>query len=117
MPDRISGLHPRRLFCVLGLILAFATPAQAAMVDSDRVLRSAETGNQREAIVIALERDEVRNQLRQMGVSPAAAEQRVARLTPREVMRLQDRIDSLPAGGEISTVELLLIIILVLLIA
>lgn len=116
MPDGFSELRPRRLLCVLGLMLAFSTPAQADMVDSDQVLRSAEIVNQRDAIASTLEREDVRNQLRQMGVSPAAAEQRAARLTPQEVMRLQDRIDGLPAGGDISTVELLLIILLIVLI-
>lgn len=109
-----SKAFSRRLGgAVITLMLALgATPvAQAGMVDTDRVLD--EVRSQRQSLLQALERDEVRAQLESMGVAGADARQRVARLTDTEIRALHQRVNSLPAGGNISTVELLLIIILI----
>ena len=49
------------------------------------------------------------------GVDVAAAQQRVASLSDAEVQALAANIDQLPAGGRLSTVQLLLIIIIIIL--
>jgi hypothetical protein len=51
-----------------------------------------------------------------LGVGPAAAAERANALTDDEVQQLAGRIDSLPAGADISTAGLLLVLIVILLI-
>ena len=102
------------VLCSALLVFVSTLPAQAGMLTSDRVLNAANP--ERQALVEALERDDVRAQLERFGVSAQDAERRVARMTDAEVARLHQQVASLPAGGNISTVELLLIIILVILI-
>lgn len=109
---RIGGIP-----CTLLLLAAFAVPAQAGMVGSERVLRDAGTEVQREELVRLLERDEVRAELEAMGVPGDSARERVRRLTDTEVAHLHGQVAALPAGGALSNVELLLIILLIVLLA
>lgn len=118
---RTQHLLQVTLFALLSLGM-FAAPAQAAMVGTGNVLSGPQHDDgartvDRERLIAALGRDDIRKELRDMGVDPDDARARVERMTDAEVAELQGRIDSLPAGGSVSTVELLLIIILVLLIA
>ena len=61
-----------------------------------------------------LDRDDVQAQLIAHGVSPEAAEKRIAALTDAELQQLSQHMDDAPAGGQI--VELLLVVIILLLI-
>lgn len=45
-------------------------------------------------------RDDVRTMLTDLGVSPESAQSRIASLTSAELRMLEQRIDSLPAGGD-----------------
>ena len=70
----------------------------------------------RAQFVTTLEREDVQQQLMEMGVDPADALERVAKMTDQEIAELNGKIAQLPAGAGINTVELLLIIILIILI-
>ncbi len=54
-------------------------------------------------------------QLIELGVDPVAAIDRVNQMTEVEITRMQGKIDKLPAGAGLSTVELLLIVLLIVL--
>ena len=97
------------------VLLALCGPATAGMVGTDRVLDRAGDRVERSELIDALDRASVRAELHALGVDPAQARARVERMTPAEVARLEGRVASLPAGGALSTVELLLIIILIVL--
>jgi hypothetical protein len=81
--------------------------AQAGMIATDQALGAAQV-----KVAGFLQRDEVAAQLERLGVSPKAAQDRVAALTDAQVATLADRIDALPAGGD----SLLAIIVVVWLI-
>lgn len=109
----------RRIGGIIGsliLLLSVAVPAQAGMVGNDRVLHDAESATQREALVELLDRDAVAAELEALGVAGDDARERVERLTDTEVAHLYGQVASLPAGGNLSTVQLLLIILLIVLI-
>lgn len=109
----------RRIGGIIGsfiLLLSVAVPAQAGMVGTDQVLHDAEGATQREAVVELLTRDAVAMELEALGVAGDDARERVERLTDTEVAQLHEQIASLPAGGDLSTVQLLLIILLIVLI-
>ncbi len=69
----------------------------------------------RDRIRSFLERAEVRDQLRSLGVDPGEASLRVASLSDGEVAAIAGRLDDLPAGGDTLSFVLLLIAALFLL--
>ena len=96
------------VLCIAGLGLPL--PAQAGMVGTDAVVGSA----QRDRIATFLEREDVRQQLQEKGVSPADVKARVAALTDEEAAQLAARMDSLPAGGDVLGVLLVVFLVLLL---
>jgi len=87
-------------------------PAHAAMVGTAELLT---TAPDRTELVNALQNQEIQQQLIRHGVDPDAAMQRVNQMTEAELASLQGKINQLPAGAGLSTVELLLIILLIIL--
>ncbi len=63
-----------------------------------------------------LAKDSVRGQLIGLGVDPADAQARVAALTDSELQMLDQRIDSMPAGGDgfLAVVGVIFIVLLIL---
>jgi len=100
-------------FGLLVLLWTFMVPAQAAMVATpDIAIESA--GSQ--SVVSPAQRQQTINQLVELGVDKAEAEHRVGQMTDAQILSLQGKISSLPAGAGMSTTNLLLIIILIILI-
>jgi hypothetical protein len=104
-----------RLLAVSLIALPYAPPTQAAMIGVDEVL-AAQRQAERGKLQGFLARADVQRELAALGVGPAAAAERANALTDDEVQQLAGRIDSLPAGAEISTAGLLLVLIVILLI-
>jgi hypothetical protein len=93
-------------------VLLAAMPARAEMIGTDQLL-SPSTDAQRAGVEAFLAREDVRRQLEAYGVDPADAAGRAAALTGAELQTVVARIDSLPAGAGVTTLELILIILLI----
>ena len=91
-----------------------ALPVRAEMIGTPQLLAPAADAP-RASVDAFLAREDVQRQLEALGVSPADAASRVAGLTEAEAQALSARIDALPAGAGVSTIELLLIIIIIIL--
>lgn len=90
----------RAVCCILITCLGLAPAlASAEMIGIGSVLAGAQTTDARARVRNFVARDEVRQQLRQMGVSDAAALGRVQALTDAEAASLAGNVDQLPAGG------------------
>jgi len=100
------------LISLLSFLALCLSPVQAVMVSTEGAIGKVE----RAQFVTMLEREDVKQQLIEMGVDPADALERVSQMTDQEVAELNGKIAQLPAGAGVSTVELLLIIILIILI-
>ena len=94
----------------LALAILMYSSVQAAMVGTPDIVLDSE----RSRVIQMLDREEVREQLKEMGVDHASAQQRVNQMTAKELAELNGQIDKLPAGAA-STTELLLIIIIIIL--
>jgi hypothetical protein len=90
--------------------LGLPLPVHAGMIGTDTTLASAERGR----IVTFLEREDVRQQLQSRGVSPSDVKARVAALTDDEAAQVAANIDSLPAGGDVPGVLLIVLLVLLL---
>ena len=102
----------KRLLGILIVAGALAAPVvQAAMLGTDQVVQS-----ERERVRAALERPDVVQALKKVGVDAAAAEARVDAMSDAEVAQLSNLVDLLPAGGAPLTNDQLIIILLIVLI-
>ncbi|MGD2172894.1 MAG: PA2779 family protein [Gammaproteobacteria bacterium] len=97
---------------LLLMLWAMLAPAQAAMVATPEI--ALESVNP-PAAVSAEQRRQTTLELIERGVDPAEAELRVGQMTDAQVLALQGKIDTLPAGGMSTTNLLLIIIVLILL--
>jgi len=68
-----------------------------------------------DALQQAMLRDDVREALVALGVSPEAAQERIATLTDEELLALEQQIDTLPAGGSLLAVIGIVFVILLIL--
>jgi hypothetical protein len=97
---------------ILAILFMQMGSAQAAMVSTSETLKQLD----RTQVVSMLEREDVQKQLTGMGVDPVAALARADRMTDHEIAQLNGHLSELTVGAGVSTVELLLIIILVIII-
>ncbi len=114
----MSALMRKALCQVLVLsmmVCAPLVPAQAAIVGTDAAMAMSDRAAAIARINDVLMRDEVRDRLESLGVDPADALVRVDALTDAELAQLQQRLDDLPAGGDvIGVLGVLLVVLLVL---
>jgi len=86
-------------FCALALLWSSAPVAHAGLVGTDEVLQQAQSAEQRAERVDMRERDDIRAELEELGVSADDAQKRVQRMTDAEVARLHGRVADARAGG------------------
>lgn len=99
------------------LILSTANlfaPARAALIGTEQAVIHTQAGSERDRVNAFLNRAEVQAELQKYGVSPEDAKARVVAMTDKEVHTLAQRLDTLPAGGDI--IGALLTVFIVLLI-
>lgn len=113
MTQRIRN---RLIEIVMLVILAAAGAAvlpraHAAVIGTDQVVQS-----ERARVKAALERPDVVQALKKVGVDATAAEARVDAMSDSEVAQLSNLVDLLPAGGAPLTNDQLIIILLIVLI-
>jgi len=100
---------------ILAAVLSLsASGVYAAMVATPQLIAEPERA---ELIVNMAKREHVEQQLIRLGVDRADAIERVKQMTDQQIASLQGQLTELPAGAAgVSTTNLLLIIILVILI-
>ena len=117
MKIRIAGPLAAAL---IGASLCLQPPfAHAGIVSTQDVASKSQAQADREKLEAFLDRASVKQRLEALGVASMMAKERVAALSDAEVHALAERIDSAPAGGNLSSGDLtviLLIAIVVLLV-
>ena len=102
----------KRLLGILIVACGLIAPSvHAAVIGTDQVVQS-----ERERVKAALERPDIVQALKKVGVDAKAAEARVDAMSDTEVAQLSNLVDLLPAGGAPLTNEQLIIILLIVLI-
>jgi len=97
-----------RLLVVCTIGLGLPMPASAGIVTTDQIHASAERDRVRDFMA----REDVRAQMQSYGVDTDTVRERVAAMTDEEVGELANRIDQMPAGGDVLGVIFLVFIIL-----
>ena len=89
--------------------------ATAGMIGTDQVVTPFATSAatvDRNTVISFLDRAEVANQLQSLGVDASTVKGRVAAMTDQEVQSLAQRIQAMPAGGDVSWGAILLLILI-----
>jgi len=97
------------IVCLIGLPFQVS----AGMIGTDQAVSAAQAQAARATVLSQISRADVAGQLQSLGLTPQAAQDRVAALTDVEVAKLAVQMDSLPAGAD-GTGLLLLILVGVL---
>jgi hypothetical protein len=106
----------KRLLGILIVACGLIAPGvRAAVIGTDQVVGS-EQMHERERVRAALERPDVVQALKKVGVDAAAAQARVDAMSDAEVAQLSNLVDLLPAGGAPLTNQQLIVILLIVLI-
>ena len=115
MNIRVSKLRNSLLFAA-----ALALPTQSALADlvsTDQLVSDATIQVDRDKIRAFMSRADAERSLKALGVDPESAKQRVDALTDAEVVSLAGKIDTLPAGGNLSTNDIIIILLVAILVA
>ncbi|MBT8135097.1 MAG: PA2779 family protein, partial [Gammaproteobacteria bacterium] len=88
--------------------------SQAAMIANDVVISQSQHHSARAELMQAVQREDVRQQLLNMGVDPAAVESRINLMTHEEIAQLNQQVEDLPAGGSVLGVLLIIFIVFVI---
>ena len=99
--------------CMLALSLHMPL-ANATMVSTAEVVHSLQAQDDINRIHEALNRDEVKNQLSQLGVDPALVQARVDALSDDEAQQLAQQLDQMPAGSGVVGALLFVFILLLI---
>lgn len=113
-----SVSRPRWLIAALTAALSIQAPQiRAEVVTTDEVAAQGQAAADRAKVRSFLERANVKEKLQALGVDGLTAKDRVAALSQEEVHALAQRIDAMPAGGNLSNTDLILILLVVILVA
>ena len=108
----------RALAVTLSTLLAFQAPAaRAEIVDTDALATPSQVELDRAKVQSFVDRANAAQRLQAMGLSGLVARDRVASLSEAEVHALAQRVDTLPAGGDLSNQDLVLILLVAILVA
>jgi hypothetical protein len=106
------------LTAALAVTCAFPPQAlRAELIPTHRLAGGAARGTDRERVRAFLSRADAERHMTMLGVAPETARERVDALTDAEVANLAAQIDTLPAGGALSTTEWILIVLIAILVA
>ena len=92
-------------------------PAKAELVGTEEAAASLAPANQnadREKLRAFMQRPEVVEKLKALGVSPEEATKRVGAMSDAEIHMVAGKLDMLPAGGRLTNNDLLTIVVIIL---
>jgi len=91
--------------------------AYADIVDTPDIITHNQAEQDRAKVQSFVERATVKEKLEAMGVGGLVAKDRVAALSEQEVHALAERIDAMPAGGTLSQMDMVVILLIAILVA
>lgn len=112
----MSSLMKRVMAVLLAvsLVCGYSAPGWAGLIGTQQVLPQ-QAGDARASLISALEREDVRRQLVELGVDPEQARQRLAALDESQIAEIQGELENLPAGGGVLEVVVAVLVVLVIL--
>jgi hypothetical protein len=100
------------LLAVSVLFVSVQPAVNAAIVSTSDLYAAEQSQIGKEYLLNSLEREEVRTALSVQGVDWEMAKQRVSIMTDEEVRALNQRMDEMPAGGDVLSAIVLIFLVL-----
>lgn len=95
--------------------VSLQSAAYGGVISTQQYLTAVDREATRARIDAVLAREEVRSQLENYGVDPAATDARIAALTDQELEQLATDLENMPAGGSVLAVVGIAFIVLLIL--
>ncbi|WP_147652489.1 PA2779 family protein [Vulcaniibacterium gelatinicum] len=94
----------------------YAANVSAAVITTQEALSAEQRAAAEREVREKLARDDVRQAMLRLGVDPAEADARIAALSDAELLQVQGRLDTLPAGGDgaLAVIGIVFIVLLIL---
>lgn len=102
---------------VCAAMLTLPSVARADIVGTQDLAAQTQTEQDRAKVQSFVERATVKEKLEAMGVEGLLAKDRVDALSEQEVHALAERIDAMPAGGTLSQMDMVVILLIAILVA
>lgn len=104
------------VYAVVAAFLSLSSPAivQAEIIGTLSGIESAQRDANLAKVSEVLAREQVREQMRALGVDDTNIEARLAALTDAELNQLATELDSMPAGGVLEVIGVVFIVLLIL---
>ena len=104
------------LFQIFLLLFITALPliGSASMIDTGSLVSEQELTHDRESLKAMLDREDIRDTLESMGVSPEKVQDRIDSLTPQELAELNEQLAQAPAGAGVLGVIVLISIVFII---
>ena len=101
-----------KLLIITMMYLSGLSSVNAVMITGTDLVTQQQEQQDRDRLLQLLDRQEVKTALIERGVDPNMAAKRVASMTADEVRVMNQKIDELPAGGDILSVAVLVFLVL-----
>ena len=101
-----------KLLIITMIYLSGLSSVNAVMITGTDLVMQQQDQQARDRLLQLLDRQEVKDALMERGVDPAMAAQRVASMTAEEVRIMNQKMDELPAGGDILGVAVFVFLVL-----
>ncbi len=105
--------HTGIAFSLLALLILQLQPLHAAMITNTELLDTQQPTTV-EQVTSQLHREQIRQQLIDLGVDPATASLRIDQMSPSEVVELNGKLEQLPAGSSVGGALLTIFIVLII---
>ena len=107
-----------QLTSILMVIVMLLAPAgyqsaSAALVGTDKLLRTDSVKESRDHLSELMAREEVRNALIARGVDPQEAQLRLQSLTDEEIQLLAEKLNDLAAGSGVEIFALIIVVVII----
>lgn len=89
--------------------------ANAALVSTEETINATSTPSESDRIRDSLHREAVKAKLLSLGVDPVQVQARVDALSASEAQTLSQNLDQLPAGGDVVTILLIVLLLILIL--
>ena len=109
---RRNGMH--RFLVVVTLLLSFMSSyTQAGLVSTQNLIVGGDGGYSKDQLQTALASTELRQQLVDLKVDPQQLGDRIASLTPAEILQLNAELQQQPAGGIVGVLLTIFIVFVI----
>jgi hypothetical protein len=101
-------------FSVIAMLFASCASVNAGVVSNATIIAAEQSSVSRAQLVQWLDRDDVAQKMRAMGVDRAQVESRINAMTAQELAQFNQQAEQLPAGGDVLGIIVLFLVIFII---